>query len=637
MKNPFPAYRGSDPYIFVCYSHHDADIVYPEIAQLHARGINVWYDEGISPGTNWRAEIGEAIEQAERVLIYISQASLGSAHCNREINYALDQNKLIIPVRLDNTSLTADLRLGLSRVQAINRSEHKTEAYRDMLYAALGAAPVKVSTSDTVIPKNKKLLVAGITATLIAIFLTVILVSYDPLSTQEELQKTIVVLPFVNLSDDVEQEYFSRGVSEEILKLLARTTSLKVISRTSAFSYQGENPDVATYVEDLGITHLLEGSVRKGGDQIRITVQLIDAIADTNLWANTYTRKLDDVFAIQDEIAAEVALQLKARLLDRPKLAYITDPETHRLFLQGRHLLFQFTQDSLQAALSLLQKAVAQDPAYYPALKELSRAYMNSGQWELALETAEKAIELEPNNTAALAWIEMRYHHDMAAAAHLQEQALRYDPTDIDILRGGMRIVLNLRRPNDAIRLGEYLVEHDPLCMTCLENLGEAYVAAGLLEEAETTFQQLLDLGQGRVGGYPSLAIVKLLKGDGKEAMSLYEQAGNPVTRDRGILLSLYLLGREDEYNAKLVQFQSRWGSEQPLHLATVYAWTGEIDEAFVWMNRYIAQGNLSAGVYMDPLFENLHNESRWQTFLESFGVSDVQLAKIDFKPSFPR
>lgn len=249
-----------------------------------------------------------------------------------------------------------------------------------------------------------------------------------------------------------------------------------------------------------------------------------------------------------------------------------------------------------------------------------------------------QVAEIGPSYAASLlGWIEMKYNNDMATAAEYVEQSLVYFPTDVDVLRGATGVFINLRRPEDAIRLGEYLLEHDPICMTCLANLGDAYVGAGLLDEAETIFLQLLSLGQGRVSAYSRLALVRLLKGDAGEALSTYKQALSPALEARGVLLSLYAMGEFDEYNAGLVEFEAEYSKVWPTGMATIHAHAGDADEAFRWLEQYQKiQPNPRFGVYTSPLLQELHSDPRWQLFLESQGVSDAQLALIDFKPTFP-
>ena len=187
--------------------------------------------------------------------------------------------------------------------------------------------------------------------------------------------KSIVVLPFANMSADPEQEYFSDGITEELLNLLAKIRELRVISRTSAFYFKGKDVEISTIAERLRVDHVLEGSVRKAGNRVRVTVQLIDARTDTHLWSETYDREFDDVFAIQDEISAHVVDQLKITMLgDLPQVEQI-DPEAYSRYLQARHMVHSGQLDTLQLAEQLLNEVLEVDPDYVPALDTLILVY----------------------------------------------------------------------------------------------------------------------------------------------------------------------------------------------------------------------------------------------------------------------
>ena len=252
--------------------------------------------------------------------------------------------------------------------------------------------------------------------------------------------KSIAVLPFVNMSSDPEQEYFSDGISEELLNLLAKIPELRVISRSSAFSFKGKDLDIPTVASQLQVSHVLEGSVRKAGNKVRITVQLIDARTDTHLWSQTYDRELDDIFAIQDEISGKVVEQLRLTLLEAAPQARKTDPEAFNLFLQGRFFLDQFTQESLEKASEFYQGALDIDPEYPPALKGLAEVYANRAAQGLlplqeSVETAwrlvRKSAELDPYYADAWAGIGSMYQyyeHDLNAAAHSFERAVQLGP-----------------------------------------------------------------------------------------------------------------------------------------------------------------------------------------------------------------
>ena len=186
---------------------------------------------------------------------------------------------------------------------------------------------------------------------------------------------SIAVLPFVNMSDDASNEYFSDGISEELLNLLARVHELRVISRSSAFSFKGKDLDIPTIAAQLNVAHVLEGSVRKAGDRVRITVQLIDARSDTHLWSDTFDRQLDDIFAIQDEIALTVVEQLKITLLGESPTSEEIDPSAYMLYLQARHLGNRGTAGATEQSIALYKQALATEPGYASAWSGLANSY----------------------------------------------------------------------------------------------------------------------------------------------------------------------------------------------------------------------------------------------------------------------
>jgi TolB-like protein len=232
--------------------------------------------------------------------------------------------------------------------------------------------------------------------------------------------KSIAVLPFVNMSDDAGNEYFSDGISEELLSLLAKLPELRVISRSSAFSFKGKDIAIPEIARQLNVAHILEGSVRKSGNTLRITAQLIEARSDTHLWSETWDRPLDDIFAIQDEIAATVVEQLKITLLGAVPRVQETDPEAYALYLQARHLWRQVTAEALEQSKALFEQSLAIDPDYAAAWVGLARNYTYQAGvdllltyeegYTLAREALEKALAINPDYApahAVLGWIAM--------------------------------------------------------------------------------------------------------------------------------------------------------------------------------------------------------------------------------------
>jgi len=264
--------------------------------------------------------------------------------------------------------------------------------------------------------------------------------------------RSIAVLPFVNLSADPEQEYFSEGISEELLNLLAKIPELRVISRSSAFSFKTQNVDIPTFANQVNVAYVLEGSVRKSGNNIRITAQLIDALTDTHLWSKTYDRTLDDIFAVQDEIANKVVSQMKVELLGPlPKVKKV-DPQAYAMFLRATYLINQVDPALFAKAEGLLQNALAIDPDYTDALGALGRIYSlrdgpNEDGFALVQDIIDRILAIDPNDGNAigwLVWMAMFRDNNLASCAAYLERALVLAPTDVQILRYSVRALLNV-------------------------------------------------------------------------------------------------------------------------------------------------------------------------------------------------
>ncbi len=460
--------------------------------------------------------------------------------------------------------------------------------------------------------------------------------------------KSIAVLPFVNMSDDASNEYFSDGISEEILNLLAKVSELRVISRSSAFSFKGKDIAIPAIAEALNVGHVLEGSVRKVGNTVRITAQLIEARTDTHLWSETYDRNLDDVFAIQDEIAAIVVEKLKVTLLGNVPQAQSTDPEAYALFLQARHVGRQQTIDGMKRAEKLYKSSLAIDPTYVPGWTGLGTLYANQVDasilpaeegYQLAQEATEKALELNPNSALAydgLGWLADRRDGDLPLAAHFVKTALELDPHNIGILRSAALILTNLGRLEEAIVVSEYVVSRNPVSPTSHNNLGALYLFNGEYPQAKASLSTILVLSPNFFGVRYILGLVDLLMGDAEAALENFEQEPDDQWRLKGRALAYYALGREKAADLALTQLIDDWGEQWPSEVAHVYSFRGELDDAFKWLEHEHEDPGGWAEGKLNPLLENLHVDPRWQEFLEKLGLSDRQLAEITFDVSLP-
>src|SRR5438045_5787253 len=463
-------------------------------------------------------------------------------------------------------------------------------------------------------------------------------------------EKSIAVLPFVDMSAGKDQEYFSDGISEELLNLLAKIPQLQVTARTSSFAFKGKETGIPEVARTLHVAHVLEGSVRKAGNSVRITAQLIKAGTDTHLWSQTYDRKLDDIFAIQDEIAADVVKQLKVTLLGAAPKARTTDPEAYALYLQAVQLGRQFTAEAFQQSDALYRKALAIDPRYVPAWYGLARNFASeTGQGLLpgkegfaqAREAAVKALAIDPDYAPAhaqLGWIEMYGDNDLAGAAQHLERALALDPADLSVLTTSATLLPSLGRLDEALALEEAAVRRDPVSVTALFNLGYHQRMAGRLDAAIASFRTVLSLSPGNGGAHCQLGVALLLKGDAKGALAEIEQETSEIYKMIGLPMGYNALGRKAESDAALAALITKYEKDAPSNIAGVYAYCRGADKPFGWLDKAVEYGDGGLGeIVTDNLFDKIHADPRWLAFLRKIGKAPEQLAKIEFKVTQPQ
>jgi len=396
MEQPFPAYKGNEPYVFVCYAHADSEIVYPELVWLKEHGCHIWYDEGIAPGEEWTEELAHAIKGASHLLYLVTPDSIQSRKCRDEINFALDHDIHLVSVHLMETQLSDGLSLTLGLTQAILRYELNEQDYHTKLFSGIGAPLSEVPTASPVqqTSNNSRLISAGFGLVILAILgIGLLLYSKSTSKTSEieeppvaeseampitastagpatvDVTPSIAVLPFVNMSNDPDNEYFSDGISEELLHTLAKIRQLRVAARTSSFAFKGKNQDITEIGNRLNVDTVLEGSVRKSGKRVRITAQLINVEDGFHIWSDTYDRDLTDIFAIQDEISAAIVDALKVHLSDGETTAksQVIEAEAYNSYLLARYNFRRRTENSLNLAVKQYGQAIDIDPGYAAA------------------------------------------------------------------------------------------------------------------------------------------------------------------------------------------------------------------------------------------------------------------------------
>jgi TolB-like protein/Tfp pilus assembly protein PilF len=462
--------------------------------------------------------------------------------------------------------------------------------------------------------------------------------------------KSIAVLPFADLSPARDQAYFSDGIAEELLNLLAQLPQLRVISRASAFSFKGKDVPLPEIARQLNVEHVLEGSVRKSGNRVRITAQLVEATADTQLWSQSWDRELDDVFAVQDEIAAAVVDQLRVKLLGAAPTVQKVDPHAYTLFLQARELSNRTTADGYREAEKLLEQSLAVAPDYAPACVTRAVNFLRSVNagivpraegYARAREALDRAIALDPHYGQAYAqsgWLRIYQDNDLASAARDIEQALALAPTDDVVIGRAAALLYNLGRLDEAIAFGEYEVSRNPLSVAGFSNLGIRYLTAHRYDEAVDSFRTMLRLSPDSYSGEAMLAQALLFQGDANAAMAAAQREHSDLDRLLTLAMVHHALGHRVEADRALQEAIDRFGSELPLEIAATLAYSGEIDRAFQWLDKAI--GVEEAGIaesVLYPFFDNLHEDPRWLLILRKLGRAPEQLAKVHFDARLPQ
>ncbi|MGH8123974.1 MAG: hypothetical protein ACREPT_14540, partial [Rudaea sp.] len=460
---------------------------------------------------------------------------------------------------------------------------------------------------------------------------------------------SIAVLPFVNMSSDKEQEYFSDGISEELLNLLAKVPKLRVIARTSSFVFKGKEIGIPAIARTLNVAALLEGSVRKSGNTVRITVQLIRASDSSYLWSETYDRTLDDIFKMQDEIAATVVEKLKITLLGAVPTAKPVDPKVYPLILQAKALTYEGTTKGFAQAVALYQQALSIAPTEARAWDGLARAYATQtglGErvpvegYALAREAADKALAIDPNDAlaySALGRIAMEFDGDLPAAARHFQRALALEPANFDVLRSAALFMNWIGRQDEAIAIFEYLIAHDPANPTAYSALTAVCYTASRWDQVIESAHTELTLSRDVVGAHYFIGMALLGKGDPAAALVAMQAESSEVWRMSGLPLIYHALGREADADAALTALIDKHAQDQPYAIAVALSYRGEVDRAFDWLDKAVAAHDASLPYApVDPFPAKLRGDPRWLPFLRRIGRAPEQLVKIEFKVTLP-
>jgi TolB-like protein len=445
---------------------------------------------------------------------------------------------------------------------------------------------------------------------------------------------SIAVLPFLDMSEKKDQDYFSDGLAEELLDLLSQVPDLSVAARTSSFYFKGKSEDLATIAQKLHVAHILEGSVRKAGDRIRVTVQLIRAENGYSLWSNTYDRRLEDIFKVQDEIAAAVVEVLKARLSPTQRVVnqHRTDNlDAYAQYLLGNQLYARDTTDSTQQALLAYRRAVGLDPGYAAgysglAVSEWRVADLTTGEvaaYQRAAAAADKAIALapvSPDGYWARGTVRYLNSFDWTGAKADFEKALTLDSNDVRTLVTYGRLQATLKRIPEAVALTRRALAFDPLSAEAWDWMGYYFLSSGQLAAAR-------DAVARRGSTDPSYngtdVMIDLIAGEPRAALPM-AQRGYREIAFFGAALAEHSLGHAAESQRALDVLIRDRANTWAYQIAEIYAWRGEGDKAFEWLERaYRQQDTGLTRLAIDPLLKSLHDDRRFKALLRRMNLPE--------------
>ncbi len=452
-------------------------------------------------------------------------------------------------------------------------------------------------------------------------------------------EKSIAVLPFVNMSEDKNNEYFSDGLSEELIDMLTKVSELKVPARTSSFYFKGKQATIADIAKALGVANVLEGSVRKSGNTLRITAQLIRVDNGYHVWSETYDRKLDDIFKIQDDIAGAVVTALRVHLLPTQKAAgqdelRTENLEAYNLYLQGRQSYNQGDVTGYQRAVTAFRAATTLDPRYAAAYADLALAQFwltdsadssNSVESDSGIAAAEKAVALSPGLAAgysARGFLRAVYRFDFAGAQADLDKAVALSPGDAVVLHRSAVLLAALGKLPEAIAREEQALALDPLSAEICMRLAFFLVSNQQLAQARLLYEKALVIAPNSIRARNNLGSLELLENQPERALAIFRQVDVSAFGLSGQAKAQYSLGHLEVSQRILEELIAT--KSGPFQIACVYAWRGEKDKAFEWAERAYAQRDPGLPwLKIATDFRSLHGDPRYKALVKKMNLPE--------------
>ena len=636
--------NGRAPAVFISYASQDAALANSIVESLEQQGLRCWLaPRDVRPGALYADAIVAAINEAQALVLVLSGSAVTSSHVSREVERAASKRKPMIAFRIDAAPLSRALEYFLGESQWIDARALGMPAALAKLAETVAQGLGQTAAVDPVAsakPLERTKLMAG-AAVVISVAIAVAVGAYVWSQKHEAARsaaapaitdKSVAVLPFLDMSEKKDQEYLSDGLSEELIDTLTKVPELRVPARTSSFYFKGKQATLAEIGKALSVAHVLEGSVQKSGDKLRITAQLVSVDSGYHLWSQAYDRKADDIFKIEDEISSAVAAALKASLLagESPRTT-ARSAEAHALVLEAQYLYLRSEPSHFQVAADYFQQAISLDPNYAAAWAGLSKALGNlPGGWqarrERAAAAAERALALDPKLAEAhiaMGKIYLYFDFDWTAADREFRQALALEPSDASALHWGGIFAWHLGRFDDALSFYQQSLAVDPLNPRLRWLIGLVYLDTGRPTEAETSFRRLLELDPANTDAIWGIGMALVLRGEAEAGIAQLEREADQAWREYILAIAYYILGRKSDSNAAVASYELQHGKDAPYNIACLHAQRGELNQAFTALQRALEQRDQGiAGLIADRFcWKAAAGDPRYESFLRKMKV----------------